>query len=158
MADIVIVYYSRTGKTRMVAEKLGATLGADVEEIREAKSRGGVAGFWGGVKDALFKRKAELASEHTAEGRKAVVLGMPVWAASPPPAIRQYVQAVDLKGKKLFAFCTMDSSGGKGTLSKLAEMAGDELLETLELKKPDKDSRLDEKLNDFANRIKTAMC
>ncbi|MHC4982843.1 MAG: flavodoxin family protein [Planctomycetota bacterium] len=157
VSEILIAYYSRTGKTRMVAETLAALLGADVDEIRETKSRRGLAGYLGGIKDSMLKCEAELAGQHTLEGRTAVIIGMPVWAASPPPAVRKYLQSVSLEGKKIFGFCTYDSAGGKATLAKLADMVGGELLATLPLKKPDKDSDLEAKLEQFVARIKAVV-
>ncbi|HUS48115.1 MAG TPA: flavodoxin [Phycisphaerae bacterium] len=157
MSDTLVVYYSRTGKTRLVAERLAGLLGADVEEIRETKSRAGAMGYLGGIKDAMFKCRARLADEHSASGRAAVVLGMPVWAASPPPAVREYLKCVDLGGCKVFAFCTYDGGGAASCLSKLAGVVGRELPATLELKKPAKDADLDAKIKDFAERIRAAL-
>ena len=156
MSNTVIAYYSRTGKTRMVAEKLAAILGAAIEEIHETKSRAGGTGFLGGIKDTLLKCPAELAGKHTTAGRTAVVIGMPVWAACPPPAVRAYANAVDLAGRKIFAFCTYDGSGAEACLQKLAGMVGGTVLETLSLKKPDKDPGLEARLREFADRIRAA--
>jgi hypothetical protein len=65
---------------------------------------------------------------------------------------------VDLSACKVFAFCTYDGAGAASCLSKLAGVVGRELSATLELKKPAKDAKLDAKIKDFANRIKTAVC
>jgi len=41
----LVVYYSRTGKTKFVAEKIAVELKADVEEVVDLKSRSGRFGF-----------------------------------------------------------------------------------------------------------------
>ena len=154
----LIVYYSHSGKTRMVANKLAALLDADVEEILEAKARGGLKGRLGAGRDALLDRPAELISQHSTKGRTVVILGMPVWAGSPPPAVRQYVRSVDLTGKNVAAFCTHNGGGGKGTFAKLAELLPEteSLLETLAIKRPKPDdTKLDDLLKDWAGRITT---
>ncbi|MCD6377573.1 MAG: flavodoxin family protein, partial [Planctomycetes bacterium] len=59
MDKILIVYYSRSGTTRMVAEKLAKLLEADIEEIRERKERAGTLGFFIGIKDSILDKPAE---------------------------------------------------------------------------------------------------
>ncbi|WP_430650081.1 flavodoxin family protein, partial [Bradyrhizobium liaoningense] len=44
-ARILVVYYSRTGTTRKVAQSLSAALSCDSEEITEAGSRKGIFGY-----------------------------------------------------------------------------------------------------------------
>ena len=41
---ILIAYYSRTGVTRKIAEKLKEKLGCDIEEIESVKDRSGMGG------------------------------------------------------------------------------------------------------------------
>ena len=153
MEQVVIAYYSRTGKTRAVAERLAKLLSAEVEEIRETQSRKGVGGFLSGGWQAFRKRSSQLASKHFTTGRTAVVLGMPVWAGGPPPAVRAYVQSVDLVGKDVFAFYTHDGGPG-GIEQKLTAIVPGGLAGTLNLKRPAKDADLDAKLTAFAERIR----
>jgi len=150
--EIVIAYYSRTGVTRKVAEQLAALLDADLEEIREAKDRSGVLGWLGAGKDSTLKREAELTSEHSVEGRKTVVVGMPVWGFKPPPAVRSYLKKVNLAGKKVCAFCTFDGSGGDRTLEAVAELVPGGLAARLPLKKPAADPNLGATLKEWAKQ------
>ncbi len=154
MSDILIVYYSRTGKTRMVAEKLASMLAADIEEIREAKERAGRMGWVVGVKDSLLNKPAEITSEHSVEPRKLVIIGMPVWASAPPPAVRAFLGRYDLAGKTACAFCTHDGGGGKGLFAKTVELVPGGLASTLSLKKPRPDDPvLDEQLRRWSDEI-----
>ena len=155
MSEIVVAYYSRTGKTRAVAQKLAELLGADLEEITEKKDRSGVAGWLTAGGDTVLGKPAELTSRHSLQGRKVVVIGMPVWAFAPPPAIRAYVAAVDLSGVKVAGFATMDGSGADRALDALAEIVPGGLVERLGLKKPrGDDPKLIAQLADWAQRIK----
>src|SRR6056297_980641 len=90
MSKPLVVYYSRTGRTRYAAEKLAEHLGADIEEIVEAKSRSGMMGWLGAARDTVTDRATELSSTHDTAGRPMVVLAMPVWASAAPPAVRTY--------------------------------------------------------------------
>jgi len=155
MDKILIVYYSRTGTTRMVAEKLAKLLEADIEEIRERKERAGALGFLVGIKDSILDKPAELISTHTIEGRDIVIIGMPVWADAPPPAVRAFVRQYDLTGKKIFAFCTHRGSGGDKTFAKLADMLPEKLVGTLALKSPQRDPQLEEKLKQWVEQIRS---
>ncbi len=158
MSDILVVYYSRSGKTRWVAQKLAELLGADVEEILEKKDRAGVMGWLGSGRDAVMKKPSELVSEHTVAGRKAVLIGMPVWAFEPPPPIRAYVTQVDLAGKKVFGFCTFDGSGGDKTMASLGQLVPGGLADSLSLKKPLADqAAADKQIIEFVARVKALL-
>lgn len=155
MSDILVVFYSRTGKTRWVGQRMAELLGADIEEILEKKDRAGVMGWLGSGRDAVMKKPSEIVSEHSVQGRKAVLIGMPVWAFEPPPPIRAYVTQVDLAGKKVFGFCTFDGSGGEKTMASLAQLVPGGLADSLCLKKPLPDDPNTEKLiDDWVAKIK----
>jgi len=153
----LVVYYSRSGNTKLVAEKLANILDADLEEIQEAKDRHGVFGWLGARWDAMMKRPTELTSQHSTEGRTLMILGMPIWVRNPPPAIRQYISAVGLAGRKTAAFCLHGGVGGEKTLTRLTELLPAGLIETLEIKKLANDPDLDEKLRDWAQRLHQAV-
>ncbi len=155
MSDILVVFYSRTGKTRWVGQRLAELLGADIEEILEKKDRSGAMGWLGSGRDAVMKKTSEIVSEHSVQGRKSILIGMPVWAFEPPPPIRTYVTKVDLAGKKLFGFCTFDGSGGEKTMASLAQLVPDGLVDSLCLKKPlAGDANTEKLIRDWVAKIK----
>jgi flavodoxin len=153
MKPIVVAYYSRIDVTREVAEQLAKLLDADLDEILEAKDRSGVLGWLGAGTDSTLKREADLISEHGVEGRKTVVIGMPVWGLKPPPAVRSYLERVDLTGKKVCAFCTFDGIGGDRTLDAVAELVPGGLAARLALKKPAADPNLAATLKEWAKQV-----
>jgi flavodoxin len=154
MKERLIVYYSRTGLTRHVAEQLAPMLDADVEEIREAKDRSGPLGWISAGKDATLRHQAELTSTHSVEGRKMVIIGMPVWAFSPPPAIRTYLAKMPLAGKTVCAFCTSGGSGGDKTLEEVASLVPGGLAARLSLTRVSpKDATLIPRLQEWAKKV-----
>lgn len=155
MSDILVVYYSRSGKTRSVAEKLRELLSADLAEITEEKDRSGAFGYLAACKDSMMKRPADLRHVPSPTEYRIMVIGMPVWAFQPPPAIRAYLQAVDLTDQSICGFCTYDGSGGDRTLDALHEMLPNGLAERFQWKKPKPDDpRLLQALADWAEKIR----
>jgi len=108
--NILVVYYSRTGSTRKVADYITKQLGADMEAIIDMKKRSGVFGFVIGGMDALMRKETEI-SEIKKDPSKyeLVIVGSPLWAGNMPPAIRTYLNKykADIKSVAFFA-----TSGG----------------------------------------------
>jgi flavodoxin len=107
----LVVYYSRTGNARFVAETIAAEMGADVEEIIDQKKRSGPIGFLTGGSDARRgKETIILPTTKKPSEYDLIVVGTPVWASRPSPAIVTYLKKNDLSGKKVALFFTR---GGK---------------------------------------------
>ena len=141
---ILIAYYSRTGNTRRVAEALAEVLrsgqepGVEVvlEEIIDRKSRKGLMGFLGGGLDATFKSATDIEPPGNNPGDfDLVVVGTPVWAWTAAPAALTYCRRRCRGAARRAAFfCTMGSSGDRGTFSAMQEAVGDDPVATLALK------------------------
>jgi len=54
--SLLVVFYSRTGTTKKVAEAIATKLGCDIEEIIDTKSRRGLLGFLRSGLEATLKR------------------------------------------------------------------------------------------------------
>lgn len=107
----LVVYYTRTGNARFVAETIAAEIGADVEEIVDLKKRSGALGFLSGGSDARRGKKTEIApTKKSPTDYDLIIVGTPVWAGRPVPAIFTYLKKNDLSGKKVAIFFTQ---GGK---------------------------------------------
>jgi len=55
---ILVVFFSRTGTTRGVAEGIARATGADLEELREARSRLGILGWLRSGYEGTYRRPA----------------------------------------------------------------------------------------------------
>ena len=60
MRPILIVYYSRTGVTRRVAEQIARRVGADAVAIRDVRSRDGVLGYVRSAMEAMHGTLPEI--------------------------------------------------------------------------------------------------
>jgi len=155
MADILVAYYSRTGRTRLIAERLAKMLGADIAPLVEKKDRSGPLGFLVAILDTLLDRPAELVNFPDPSPYAMVVLGMPVWAHHAPPAVREYLKRTNLAGKTVCAFCTYDGSGSDGTFKSLNALLPVPLAETFHWKKPkESDPALKEALAKWADALR----
>jgi menaquinone-dependent protoporphyrinogen IX oxidase len=134
----LIVFYSRTGRTRTVAQDLSAQLGADLEELKETADRTGAAGYLRAGRDAMLKRPAELLPTTRRPGEyDLVVLATPVWSFTMCPAIRSWLQREAASLRAVAFVCTQGGSGAERTLRDMRELAGHDPLTTLVLRDRD---------------------
>lgn len=88
----LVVYYSRTGTTRKLAEKIASILGCDIGEIIDLKNRKGLFGFLGAGYSAFTRRLTEIkAPDRDPSAYELLVVGTPIWAGNITPAIRTYL-------------------------------------------------------------------
>ncbi len=98
----LVVYYSRTGNTKFIAETVAAELGADIEAVVDLKNRLGRLNYLPAGRDALSGKATEIAQTKKAPtDYELIVIGQPVWAGNPTPAIRTYIRKNDFSGKKV---------------------------------------------------------
>jgi flavodoxin len=110
----LVVYYSRTGKTRFVAEKVASELKADIEEVVDLKNRSGRFGFLKAGYDATRGNETKIAkTQKSPSNFELIVVGTPVWNSRPASAISTYLKRTDFAGKKVAIFCTNDGRGEK---------------------------------------------
>jgi len=112
-----VIYYSFEGNCALVANAIKDTLDADIFEIKtiDKKKRSGFAKYlWGGFQ-TIMRKKPELEPlSIDINAYDLIILGTPVWAASPTPAIFSFLSKTEIKGKKIALFCC--HGGGKGKL------------------------------------------
>ena len=131
MPKILIVYYSRTGHTEQVAKVLAEKLGADLEKIREKRSRLGFFGYWRSGREAMSgKLPAIEPVERDPAEYDLVVLGSPVWASHPSTPMSAFLAASKGKLQRVACFVTLGGSGADKTMARMAEAAGKPALAT----------------------------
>ena len=78
--DALIVYYSRTGKSKTVCDAIKNNYGVDMLEIRDLKDRAGTWGFIGAAFDNMFGRYTEIEPEHPDLSKYSlIILVSPIW-------------------------------------------------------------------------------
>ncbi len=114
----LVVYYSLSGKTEIVANAIAAELGADVRRIEEVKPRTNFASIYlAGGRDASQDRCSEIRPcDFSLDGYDTVFIGTPNWANRPVPAINAFIAKADFTNKTVVTFCTMGGRPGYESL------------------------------------------
>ncbi|MBP5758669.1 MAG: hypothetical protein J6W45_04640 [Bacteroidales bacterium] len=121
---VLVLYYSQTSKTKVVAEEIANRLGADIEEIISIPPYDGdfdstIARCMGereaGVLPEIQPLKADLSQYDV------IFLGYPVWFGTYAPPVTTFLKNNDLSGKKIVPFCTFGSGGLESSVKDLAE-------------------------------------
>ena len=142
----LVVYYTRTGNAKFVAQTISATICADIEEVVDLKKRNGILGYLSGGKDATQGKETQI--EQTKKSPKdydLIIVGQPVWASSPTPAIRTYLNQNDLSGKKVALFFTQSTNNQQVIEKTKALISNCEFVSVLSLVEPLKNKEDTEK-------------
>ena len=110
-----VIYYSYQGNCALVAEAIKTELNAEVFEVKtvDTKRRKGFPLILWGVLQVMTKKKPELQPlSIDINAFDLIILGVPVWAGSPAPAMVSFLDKTEIKGKKIALFCC--HGGGKG--------------------------------------------
>ncbi len=125
MSKILIVYYSRTGHTRQIAEAIAAQLKADIEPIQDGRQRLGIRGYLRSLLEAMQSRLIRISAPAKDPAQyDLTVLGTPVWAQNMCSPMRAYISAQRQRFKGVAVFCTQGGSGGGKVAGQVAEMCG----------------------------------
>jgi len=130
-SHILVVYFSATGTTKGVAEKLAQGLSADLYEIvpkepytdadlnyNNRKSRTSIETDDPTCRPAIAGELPDLAAYDT------VLIGYPIWWGDVPRIVSNFVENVDLTDKTLAVFFTSGGSGLGSSMRHLEQQAG----------------------------------
>ncbi len=114
----LVAYFSASGKTASLAQKLADEAGADIFEIRPAvpytsedlnwmnkQSRSSVEMSDKSSRPAIADTSVDISKYDT------IYIGFPVWWYIAPTIINTFLESADFSGKKIILFAT---SGGSG--------------------------------------------
>lgn len=108
----LIVYYSYTGNTELVAKTLAEIIKADVLKIEDKAT---FSMFKALTVGCAVARKGQAwpvqPFNKDVSGYERIFLGAPVWAGMPAPQFNAFVEQVDFTGKEVVVFVTMGRSG-----------------------------------------------
>ena len=127
MAKILVAYFSASGNTAALAERLAAATEGELYEIQpeipytdadlnwmDKQSRSSIE-----MNDKAF-RPAVIGRVKNMEQYDTIFLGFPIWWYVAPTIINTFLEQYDFSGKKIIPFATSGSSGMGDTNKELA--------------------------------------
>ena len=156
-----IVYYSMSGNTKYVADKIAERIEADVIRIDPVKAypdKGAKKFIWGGKSAVMGEKPALHPYEFNVEKYDRIILGTPVWASNFAPPIRTFVKEnPDIHEKKLAVFTCFSGGGADKAIEKMKKYIGIKEFEAeLILVDPKENVKAedDEKIDVFCQKLK----
>ncbi len=126
MGKTLVAYFSASGITAKVADKLADALGADIYEIRpetpytkadlnwmDKNSRSTIEMNDKTIRPAIADKNARIDEYNT------IFLGFPIWWYVAPTIINTFLESYDFAGKKIILFATSGGSRFGKTVEEL---------------------------------------
>lgn len=119
-----VIYYSRGGATKGIAEKIGNTFGSDMIFVEPEKA-------YGSYFSAIIRNGREKVTKNAAKvktpaanlsGYDVVFVGFPVWYGTMPTFMQEYFKNCDIKGKKIVPFATAAANGKASSLATVKDI------------------------------------
>ena len=116
----VVVYYSLTGKTRLVAQAIAEALNATPVEIEEKRPIPMPFVYLSGGFAAFTNRGSKINPvDVDLKQYERIFLGSPMWAYRPPPAVNSFIYQTDFEGRTVIPFFTMGGDDSKKALANI---------------------------------------
>lgn len=116
-AKTLVVYFSCTGTTKLLAEYAAEIIGADLYGIvaEDPYTEADLAYYTNGRADQEQNdpnaRPAISGGVENMDAYDTVVLGYPIWHGQAPRIVSTFLESYDFSGKTIIPFCTSHSSG-----------------------------------------------
>ena len=128
MSKILVCYFSASGITKRVADKIGKAVNGDLFEIEPVEKYTPEDLDWTN-KESRSSVEMQDKSSRPAIVRKVynignyekIVIGFPVWWYTAPTIINTFIEENDLVGKEIYVFVTSGSSSQAGSFKDLRE-------------------------------------
>ena len=132
-----IVYYSMSGNTKYVADKIADEIKAsgevDIIRIEPKKAypdKGAKKFLWGGKSAVMGEKPALQPYEFKIETYDRIIFGTPVWASTFAPSLRTFInENPDVKDKKIAVFTCFSGGGADKAIDKMKKYIGIEKFE-----------------------------
>lgn len=129
--EVLVVYFSATGTTKDVAEKIAKIEDADLYEIVPAEPYSDADLNWNDSNSRSTKEQNDSSSRPaigsaavSLDGYKKVYIGYPIWWGEEPRILDTFVESYNFDGITMIPFCTSSSSGLGRSGKNLEDRAG----------------------------------
>jgi len=117
----LVVYYSLTGKTKLVAQAIAEALNATLLEIKETKPRKLGASLYliGGFAATINRGSKINPVDVDLKQHETIFIGSPTWNSRPAPAINSFLYQTNFEGRSIIPFFTMGGDNAEGALGNI---------------------------------------
>ena len=130
-SDVLVAFFSATGTTKGVAEKIASVTGGDLYEILAAEPYTADDLNYNDSSSRSTKEqddksaRPEIGSEEISlEGYTTIYLGFPIWWGEEPRIMDTFVEKYSFEGITVIPFCTSGGSGIGRSGPNMEELAG----------------------------------
>ena len=154
----LVVFYSRTGRTRKVGEAIATTLDCDSEELVDTRKRSGPIGFIRSGREAQSKQLTVLQPvKRDSSLYDIVILGTPIWAGTMSSAMRTYIAENKSKFNRVAFFCTQGGTEYKRVFDEMEALCDKQPVGTIAIRQNEvKKGEFQEKVRQFADSVREA--
>lgn len=110
MNNVLIVYFTRTGNSKKIAEQISIKLNCEVDEIIDQKKWKGIRGFLKGGLNSICEKTTKISYVKNPKDYDILIIVSPVWATKVPPAIRTYI-VENINSMKKYALIINNNGG-----------------------------------------------
>jgi len=111
----LVLYYSLTGKNKIIAEELKKQFSCDMGEIKLASERSGIWGFIVSGYENIFDKDAELQPfAMDLASYNPIIICSPIWMQKISSPARTFLKNPLLKGKEVYLFVSYAGRWGEG--------------------------------------------
>ena len=126
MTSSLVAVFSKSGRTKAIAEFLSQEINAPLHEIITAKKYPStyIMTILESRREFKNNDKPALTSEPVADfaNYQRVILGFPVWFFTCPMAVVSWLEQYDFTGKDIYPFCTSGGSSCAKATAKIREL------------------------------------
>ena len=121
---VLVLYYSLTSNTQLVAEEIAKSLGADIEQIVALNPYD--TAYNATIARIIAEREQGITPEikpiqANLDDYDLIFIGYPVWFGTYAPPVITFMANTDLSGKRIVPFCTFGSGGLESSVAHMAE-------------------------------------
>ncbi len=126
MSDTLIVYFSKSGNTKTIAEEIAKVTNAPLHEILTEKTypKNYVMTILESRKEFKKDERPVLVDSpiENFDAYSRIIIGFPIWFFTCPMAVVSFLEKYNFAGKNIYPFFTSGSSGGDKAAAKIREL------------------------------------
>lgn len=126
----IIIYYSNSGTTKKLAERIHGEFGGEPFEITPEQPYGA---YFSALKRAGYERRNNIIAQYSVPNMEisdvdTVFVGYPLWYSEAPLFVLDCLSKLDLSGKMVVPFSTSGASNIKSSLESLKKAVGEAVI------------------------------